>query len=188
MTHLGLTRGTVELYPHEKEWDKTARKTIALFKSIFGDDAVDIQHIGSSSIPNIPSKPIIDIAIAVKRFEDAYPHLMALESHGFIRCNYDNLGEIFLSKSGDLPNTRTHHIHTVLHNSRQWNDYIFFRDYLTVHPDKAYAYGELKQRLKAAYPYDRTKYTEGKAEFIEKILNLRSGRNNDKACEIIPGV
>ena len=66
---LGLKRGTVQLEPHDKQWDEAAIQTIKKLKSILGDDAVDIQHIGSTAIPAIKAKPIIDIAVGVTDFE-----------------------------------------------------------------------------------------------------------------------
>lgn len=71
-------------------------------------------------------------------------------------------------------------------DDRRWRDYIFFRDCLNTHPDAAAEYERLKLGLMEEYKNDRLSYTEGKAEFIERILNLREGRENDRACEDIP--
>ena len=67
---LGLKRGTVQLEPRDKQWDDVAVQTIKTLKSILGDDAIDIQHIGSTAIPAIKAKPIIDIAVGVTDFEN----------------------------------------------------------------------------------------------------------------------
>ena len=183
---IGLKRGTVMLLPHDPEWERLAEITAAELEEVLGSAALDIQHVGSTSIKTICAKPILDIGIAVKRFKDILPLLPKLEEHGFIRRNYDNVGEIFLSKGDDAADTRTHHIHIVLHDSQQWRDYIFFRDYMNFHRDAAAEYERLKRRLMDEYKDDRLRYTDGKAEFIEKILNLREDRKDDKACEIIP--
>lgn len=66
----GLKRGTVKLCPHQKEWDEIARDTIEHLKRLLGDRAFDIQHVGSTSIPGIWAKPIIDIVVAADRPED----------------------------------------------------------------------------------------------------------------------
>lgn len=66
---LGLKRGTVQLEPHDKQWDEIAIQTIKTLKTILGDDAIDIQHIGSTAIPVIKAKPIIDIVVGVTNFE-----------------------------------------------------------------------------------------------------------------------
>ena len=66
---LGLKRGMVQLVPHDIQWEENASQTIKKIKMILGDDAIDIQHIGSTSIKNIKSKPIIDIVVGVENFE-----------------------------------------------------------------------------------------------------------------------
>lgn len=183
---IGLKRGTVELWPYEAEWEIIAEKTVAELKDILGSAAIDVQHVGSTSIKTICAKPILDIAVAAERFEDALKLLPDLEKHGFFRKNNGNTGEIFLSCGDYVRDTRSHHIHIVLHESRQWRDYIFFRDYMNTHPEAARAYESLKRELMQKYKNDRLSYTDGKAEFIEGILNLRKDRVNDKACEIVP--
>lgn len=183
---IGLKRGTVELLPHDPEWDEIAKKTVAELEDILGSVAVSVQHVGSTSIKTICAKPIIDIAIAVRDFSDILQKLPALETHGYIRRNIGNVGEVFLSCGDDTADTRTHHIHIVLLDSRQWRDYIFFRNYMNSHPDTAAEYERLKRELMEKHKNDRLRYTDGKAEFIENILNLREGREDDKACEIVP--
>ena len=79
---LGLKRGTVQLEPHDKQWDEAAIQTIKKLKSILGDDAVDIQHIGSTAIPAIKAKPIIDIAVGVTDFEKIMSYNEQLQKEG----------------------------------------------------------------------------------------------------------
>ena len=67
-SELGLARGTVSVVPHNDEWEVTGRKTIAKLKELLGDTAVDIQHVGSTSIKGIYAKPIIDLVIGVNDF------------------------------------------------------------------------------------------------------------------------
>lgn len=71
---LGLKRGTVQLEPHDKQWEKVAVQTIEKLKSILGKDAIDIQHIGSTAIPAIKAKPIIDIVVGVDDFKRVMLH------------------------------------------------------------------------------------------------------------------
>ena len=79
---LGLKRGTVQLEPHDKQWDEAAIQTIKILKSILGDDAIDIQHIGSTAIPAIKAKPIIDIAVGVTDFEKIMSYNEQLQKEG----------------------------------------------------------------------------------------------------------
>ena len=167
---IGLKRGTVSLSPHKSSWDTEAHNTICLIKSILGNSAVDIQHIGSSSIKNICSKPIIDIAIGVKSIEDIKPFIPTLESKGIIYRGFEHENQL-LFVIGDFENdSRSHHIHVVEYNGIEWNNYINFRDYLNAFYSEAKKYEELKINLAKKYPNDRGAYTEGKKELISQIL------------------
>lgn len=167
---IGLKRGTVQLSPHQASWDSSAHDTICLLKSILGNSAIDIQHIGSSSISSICSKPIIDIAIGVKNIDDIKPFIPILESKGIIFRGSDHENQL-LFVIGDFENDlRSHHIHVVEYNSVEWNNYINFRNYLNEFTDEAKKYEKLKIDLANKYPNDRGAYTAGKMELISQIL------------------
>ena len=80
---IGLKRGAVRLCEHEKEWEIEAQNTIFRLKAILGDVIEDIQHVGSTSIPSIKAKPIIDIAVAVDGFDDILAFEKELKAGGF---------------------------------------------------------------------------------------------------------
>ena len=80
---IGLKRGTVRLYDHEKEWEIEAQNTISRLREILGDVIKDIQHVGSTSILSIKAKPIIDIALAVDDFHDILAFEKELRDNGF---------------------------------------------------------------------------------------------------------
>lgn len=169
---IGLKRNTVKLYPHSNEWENLAEATIKDLKDIFSDKAVDIQHVGSTSIKEIKAKPIIDIAVGVKSFDDVDKLIETLEDKGFIHVEKnDDENQRFFS-SGDFDaDTRTHHIHVVIFGDKEWCDYIKFRDTLNNDVSKRMAYEELKINLEKKYPNDRYRYTESKSDFIMRILN-----------------
>lgn len=169
---IGLKRNIVKLYPHSDEWGKVAEATIKNLKDIFSDKAVDVQHVGSTSINGIKAKPIIDIAVGVKSFEDVDNIIETLEDNGFIHVvDNDDERQRFFS-SGDFDaDTRTHHIHVVIFGDKEWCDYIKFRDTLNNDVSKRRAYEELKLNLEKKYPNNRYEYTEAKADFISGILN-----------------
>ena len=172
---IGLKRGTVKLCEHEKEWETEAQHTISRLKAILGDVIRDIQHVGSTSIPAIKAKPIIDIAVAVDCFDDILAFEKELQA-GFYYRPKSELGEQLLFASGSYydgtGNLQTHFIHVVHTNSMDWIHYINFRDYLNSHPSAAKAYEALKVALARQAPIDRgrEKYTEGKRDFITDIL------------------
>lgn len=173
---LGLKRGTVRLLPHEKAWEAEAEQTIIMLRKLLGDDAKEIQHVGSTAVPTICAKPIIDIALAVNSFDDVMKHLPTLQAAGFYyRAQNDIPNQklfacgSFYDGTGDL---QTHFIHVVLTDSAQWRDYILFRDYLNRHSDTAKAYENLKLSLAEAAPADagRERYLQGKRDFIAAVL------------------
>ena len=167
---LGLKRGTVALLPHDPAWEALAAETIAALKTILGDDAVDIQHVGSTAIRGIPAKPILDLAVGVRHLEDVRRHDDALERWGFI-FRGSTVPEEWLYVQGDFAaDTRTHHIHVLEWNSTRWQDYLNFRDYLNAVPAEARRYARLKEELAAVYSGDRGAYTAGKQELIRELL------------------
>ena len=167
---IGMKRGTVYLGPHQEEWERAAEETIQTLKRIFVSVAVDIQHIGSTSIRTISAKPIIDIAVAVNDYELVLNKCDELEKAEIV-FRFDERPEQLLFVMGDFEkDTRSHHIHVVLYGSDEWNNYINFRDYLNTHIAAAKEYEAVKLRLAEQYPDDRIAYTDGKQEVIDKLL------------------
>ena len=168
---LGLKRGTVQLEPHDKQWDEIAVQTIKTLKSILGDDVIDIQHIGSTAIPAIKAKPIIDIAVGVADFDRIISYNEQLQKEGIFYRGSDVEHQL-LYVMGDMENdTRTHHIHIVKWNGTEWKNYIHFRDYLNANENMALRYQKLKEELESKYADDRVAYTNGKQGMIDIILN-----------------
>ncbi|MBQ3547808.1 MAG: GrpB family protein [Clostridia bacterium] len=169
---LGLKRGEVALFLHEKEWEIEAEKTIKILKTILCDIIFQIQHVGSTAIPSIKAKPIIDIAVAVNDFKDVLALENELQENGFYcRPSEENNQLLFACGSlydgtGDL---QTHFIHFVLKDSMEWINYLNFRDYLNSNLSIAREYENLKIEL-SKNRLSRAEYTEGKAEFISYTL------------------
>lgn len=171
---IGLPRGTVELCNHETEWEENAAYTIRKLKQIFGAAASDIQHVGSTSIVRIKAKPIIDIVVAVRSFEDVTPLVPVLEANGFLRRHWETADQLLFA-CGDYSRPagiQTHFIHVVKMTSPEWRDYINFRDYLNAKPAVAKEYETLKVELAGKYKNGpgREKYLEGKRSFILQTL------------------
>lgn len=174
---IGLKHSTVELYPHDPQWEENAKDTIEELKKILGDSALDIQHIGSTAINTIKAKPIIDIAVAVDSFESVLKLVPELESHGYYyRPGKTELGDQLLfacgsyyDGSGDM---QTHFIHIVRSGSIDWTNYINFRDYLNKRLYTAKEYEWLKEKLVLRYSneIDRRNYTSDKNIFIKDVL------------------
>lgn len=161
----------MKLEPHDKQWNEIAVQTIKTLKSILGDDAVDIQHIGSTAISVIKSKPIIDIVVGVTDFGRIKLHNEQLENEGIFYRGSDGEHQV-LYVMGDMEkDIRTHHIHVVKWNGPEWKNYIHFRDYLNANENMALQYQTLKEELESKYADDRIAYTNGKQEVIDIILD-----------------
>lgn len=171
---LGLKRGTVSLLPHQTGWEENAEQTIKLLWSVLSDVAVDIQHIGSTSIRHICAKPIIDLAVGVRCLDDITPFIPQLKSIGVIYRNADHPGQQLFVMGDFESEIRTHHIHVVEIGNPAWNNYINFRDYLNGHPEKAKLYDDLKQSLFRQFAENRGLYTAGKQDLIDKLLKEAS--------------
>ena len=166
---IGLLRGTVALEEYTERYAALAQETIELLWKLLGGDAVDIQHVGSTSIRGIKSKPIIDLAVAVRSFDDMHRHDQVLFDAGIYYRKQDvPEQQLYVIGEGEV---RTHHIHVVIYGTSAWCNYLNFRDYLNQRPEIAYQYSELKEKLAAKYPNDRGAYTKGKASLIDKILD-----------------
>jgi GrpB-like predicted nucleotidyltransferase (UPF0157 family) len=169
---LGLHSGTVALRRYDPAWPSlfaVARDAIA---SALDNDILAIEHIGSTSVPGLAAKPIIDIAVAVESFEAAISSVEPLA-----RLGYEHLGEFGIPRRryfrrGD---PRTHQIHMFEITSDEWRNHLAFRDHLRAHDEVRDAYEALKRELAARYPDDRTRYTESKSEFIRDVIRTALG-------------
>lgn len=168
---IGLHRTIAKVVPYCPQWAEYFRKEKELLLKILGEKALDIRHIGSTSIVGMPAKPILDILVGLE-------NLAAVESlvEGLGRAGYEDRG------NGDVPGRRyfvkgpavkrTHHLNFCELNGPFWTSHILFRDYLENHPDAAKEYAALKQALADRFPNDRRAYTDGKEQFVRSIVKL----------------
>lgn len=167
---IGLLRGKVRLLPHQAEWKKSAEEFIAKLKNLLGDTAIDVQHVGSTAIASVHAKPIIDIALAVNDLKEIIPYIDSLEENG-VFCRGEDVSGQMLFVMGDIEkDIRTHHIHVVEYASRNWKNYLNFRDFLNAFPEKAQEYDRCKQELARQFPNDRRSYTLGKEKAVQELL------------------
>lgn len=172
----GLERGVVKLVPYTPEWKRLYEVEKTALHMIVGFYILDIQHIGSTSIPGMLAKPIIDIAIAVADYEEARVCIPLIEGLGYEYRGERGIPRRHLFAKG---NPRVFHIHMLEIDSLEWQNHLLFRDYLCQYPYVATQYAELKGQLASKYPQDRLAYQDGKAAFIERVLQIaRAGESN----------
>jgi GrpB-like predicted nucleotidyltransferase (UPF0157 family) len=166
---LGLKRGTVKLAPNDPEWSQSFAEEAKKLQLVFGDFAVAIEHIGSTAIPAILAKPIVDIGIIVPSLKQAINYRDKLKDIGYVMKENDNREErlFFMKGSEEL---RTHYLHIGEKGSGYVEDMVRFRDFLNNHEEIAKEYSDLKQKLCDAYSDNREHYTEQKKEFVKDVL------------------
>jgi GrpB-like predicted nucleotidyltransferase (UPF0157 family) len=167
---LGLKRGTVVLRSSHARW-KTAYAAECARLGAFLPKTVAIEHIGSTAVPGLKAKPIIDILIGYASAKEREAIFGRLRDKNYLdRGERDPHKRWLFVKGSDK--TRTFHIHIVKKNSRSWQSCLGFRDLLRKNAKLRNDYSLLKQTLAGRCQFDRKAYTAGKMEYIESILKV----------------
>lgn len=162
-------REAVELEPYSSDWPAQYEAERSCIEAALGKLAVEIHHIGSTAVPGLDAKPIIDIVVAVRQFDDAWDCIAPLDTLGYTFIDYaQNTDRRFFRKG--LP--RTHHLHIVEQGSEALVRLLAFRDALCANPELRQQYAALKARLATHYKNDRAAYSAAKTAFIEKALAI----------------
>jgi GrpB-like predicted nucleotidyltransferase (UPF0157 family) len=142
--------------------------------ALAGLDAA-VEHVGSTSVPGLAAKPIIDIAIGVRGDIAIDRIIRLLEPLGYIyrRDEGASGGHLFVVDEDGQPGHRIAFVHVVAIDDPQWSRYLAFRDRLREDPDARAAYERLKRQLAAEFPRDRVGYTAAKEAFIQGLLTSR---------------
>ena len=127
-----------------------------------------IEHIGSTAVPGLIAKPVIDIMAGVRDIASSAQAREALRSLGYVYFPYRPDEMHWFCKPS--PERRTHHLHLVPVNSALWIERLAFRDHLRRSPDAAAEYAALKSALAARHEFDREAYTDGKSGFVQSVL------------------
>ncbi|MEK8030516.1 GrpB family protein [Ideonella sp. DXS29W] len=129
----------------------------------------DIEHIGSTSVPGLAAKPVIDMMAPVASLKDARPAIVAASEAGYLHHPYRaDVMHWFCKPS---PHVRTHHLHLVPRDSPLWRERLAFRDALRADPNLAQQYAALKMQLAAQFRTDREAYTVAKGPFVQSVLS-----------------
>jgi GrpB-like predicted nucleotidyltransferase (UPF0157 family) len=159
----------VEVVPHDPRWRDAFTAEARHVTAALGESAVAIHHVGSTSIPGIHAKPIIDLLVEFRDLAEADARSPAMESLGYqVMGEYGIPGRRYFRK--DNPDgVRTHHVHAFQTGSDEVVRHLAFRDYMLAHPADAQAYSELKQKLAREHPRDMDGYMDGKDGFIKEM-------------------
>jgi len=157
----------VEILTYDPQWVARFRQEADLLRSTLGEQIVAIHHIGSTSVPGLQAKPIIDVLLEVRDIEELDRHNQAMREQG-----YDPRGEFGLPRRRYFPRSadgqRASHVHSWQTGDTEIRRHLDFRDYLISHPQAREAYGDLKADLADKFAGDRDSYVEGKHSFCQE--------------------
>jgi GrpB-like predicted nucleotidyltransferase (UPF0157 family) len=160
----------VKLYPSDPAWPQSYAIERERLLSVLPGVFIDVQHIGSTAVPGLAAKPIIDILAGVVSMAVAESVIAPLCASGYTTSaefNQTLSDRKWLMRWAD--GRRTHHLHVVVHDGPVWRERLRFRDALRASADLAARYAELKADAARKHPVDREAYTEAKTEFIRKV-------------------
>ncbi|MGJ0490028.1 GrpB family protein [Methylobacter sp.] len=167
---IGLKRHTVEVVEHNSTWASLAADACREIRYAGGDLIVAIQHVGSTSVPDLAAKPILDIAAGIINLESIPELIRCLTRVGYIYRgdSGDEGGHLFVKESA--PDIRIIHLHAMCYEGNQWRNYLAFRDLLRGNAVIRKQYADLKMELVGRFGQDRASYTESKSLFIAEAL------------------
>lgn len=176
----------VAVVDYNPAWPAMFRQEEAHLRTCLPQELIGrIEHFGSTAVPGLAAKPIIDMLVEVRSLEETKKRIVPI----LTAQGYDYLWRP--SWGGDIPpfyawfikrnaaGERTHHLHMIERDFEHW-DRLRFRDYLAAHPDEAREYGKIKRQLAERYPRNRVAYSNGKSVFIERIMDKL--KNADASC------
>lgn len=179
----------VEVVPPDPTWKEKFETEAQQIARVMGENVVAIHHIGSTAIPGIYAKPIIDFLVEVRDIHQTDAHTAEMTAIG-----YEALGEFGLPgrryfRKNRSPEIRTHNVHTYEVGSSEITRHLAFRDYLIAHPAIAQQYSDLKQQLAQQHPQDIEGYMDGKDAFVKAIERqalvwyaVRAAQPNEREC------
>jgi GrpB-like predicted nucleotidyltransferase (UPF0157 family) len=166
---LGLESGHSKLVPYDPRWPALFREAEAEIRAAAGDRILCIEHVGSTSVPGLTAKPVLDILVGVADFAAALDLVPALAPLGYEFRPQEEIPDrhYFRRRVGTL---RTHHLSLAEPASKHFRDTIAFRDALRADARLAREYEAVKLALAARFPRDRVAYTDGKTDFVVGVL------------------
>jgi len=168
-----LARTTFEGSPfvvvdYDEAWPALFEELAARVREAVSDLDAEVEHVGSTAVPGLAAKPIVDMDVVLRSAEDVPAAIDRLRELGYVYQGDKGIPgrEAFLWPPGATP----HHLYVVVAGSEPLRQHLAFRDYLREHPDVAHEYGALKRQLAEEYRDDRLGYTEAKSEFVRGVL------------------
>ena len=168
---LGLDYGTVELAAARAEWGALTERLAEAIQNQLGTNVVGVEHVGSSAVPGLATKPIIDLAVGIAGQVPLQELRNVLEEIGYeFRGDAGDQGGLVFVLDG-RPRHRVVHLHVVDHGGAQWRRYLTFRDLLLTDPEARESYERIKRDLAEKFPRDRKAYQAAKESPVRGLLD-----------------
>ena len=159
----------VEVVPHNPQWRDAFEVEAMKVAAALGENVVATHHIGSTAIPNIYAKAVIDLLVEVRDITGVDDHTSEMVSLGYeVMGEYGISGRRYFRKNNQ-EGIRTHHIHAFEAGSAEVGRHLAFRDYMIAHTKDAERYSELKRKLAEEHPQSLDEYMDGKDGFIKEM-------------------
>jgi GrpB-like predicted nucleotidyltransferase (UPF0157 family) len=156
----------VRVVEYDPRWPGLAAAEIERVRGALGAAAVGVEHIGSTAVPGLAAKPIIDLLVSVAALDESY--VAPLQDLGYLFSRFEDSPERhFFGRPHERP--RTHHAHVVVAGGAEERRHIAFRDLLRTDPDVAAEYAAVKRAAAAAHPDDLFAYMDRKDPFIRRV-------------------
>ena len=165
-----VERGAIEVVDYDRAWAAQFESLRSLLATALGDSALSIEHVGSTAVPGLAAKPIIDIDIVVASSSKVPTVIQRLATLGYLyqgNMGIEDRGAFKSPTKGDQP---AHHLYVCTQDSVALKDHLVIRDFLRSNPEAAARYGALKKNLATRFPNRRDQYVDGKTQFLLKIL------------------
>ncbi len=178
-----VSEDVIKIEPYDPQWpERFVDEKHAIYRALDPSLAVAIEHFGSTSIPGLAAKPIIDIMIgAERRFWSQM--IATLKQLDYVHWddNPDTDREFLVKGMPPFGTGRTHHVHICERGSRFW-ERLLFRDYLREHREARVAYSRLKGELASVHQQDREAYTRGKEHLVVEIMEKARAWDRNNCC------
>jgi GrpB-like predicted nucleotidyltransferase (UPF0157 family) len=171
---------SIEVVAYDPEWPILFEQLRGQLWTVLHDVALTIEHVGSTSVPGLAAKPIIDISVVVPSERELPLAIAQLATLGYVhRGNLGIEGREAFDRPAGSPR---HNLYVCPQGSLGLQNHLAVRDYLRTHPETARAYGALKQQLAERFPHDIERYVDGKTDLILEILRARELAPEDVAA------
>ncbi len=159
----------IYMVPHDPEWRQEFEREAAQITAVLGGGVVTVHHIGSTAIPGIYAKPVLDMLLVVQNHAELDEKQVKMEALGYIALGEFGIPGRRYFRRDNAEGDRTHQVHAFEAGSPQIDRHLAFRNYMIAHPDIARQYSDLKRELAAKHPNDIEAYMDGKDGFIQEI-------------------